>query len=116
MKSTLFWSTGMRRLLAAVAISFAFALPARAASVVFYVDLIKGTDFVTPALADGGHTVTVATSWTDFNAKLSAGGVSTYQLAIGLNQNNANGADLAIVQTYINAGGRVIFADWTRTV
>lgn len=91
--------------------SLAFAVPAHAANVLYYVDL-NHFDYVTPALAAGGHTVTTATSWADFNTKLASG---AYQLAIGLNQNTALGADLTIMTNFVNGGGRIIFTDWTLT-
>jgi hypothetical protein len=98
-------STGM-----AVLASLALAAPVHAATVLMYVDFTH-TDYVTPALAAGAHTVTTATSWTDFNTKLAAG---NYQLVIALNQNSSLGADLPTLTNYVNLGGRVIFADWTR--
>jgi hypothetical protein len=100
----------LRHVALTLSATFAFAVPAHAATVLYYVDL-NHFDYVTPALAAGGHTVTTATSWPDFNTKLAAGG---YQLAIALNQNSSLGADLPTMTNYVNTGGRVIFTDWTR--
>ena len=84
------------------------ALPAQAATVLKYVDLVVGTDYVTPALA--GHTVTTATSWADFDTKLAGG---SYQLVIALGQNNSLGANATTLQTYISGGGHAIVDDYT---
>jgi hypothetical protein len=101
----------LRQTFAILLASFAIALPARAASVLFFADL-QHSDYVTPALAAGGHTVTTATDWTDFNTKLTSG---SYNLVIALNQNSGLGANLASLTNYVNTGGRVIFTDWTKT-
>ncbi len=101
----------MRRVLAVAGMALVAAMPARAATVLLYFDSMLGTNYVTPALTAGSHTVTTATSWADFNTKLAGG---SYQLAIALNQNSGLGADLTTMQNYIAGGGRVIFTDWTR--
>ena len=102
----------MRRALAAAATALVVAMPVQAATVLYYADQILGTNYVTPALTAGSHTVTTATSWADFNTKLAGG---SYQLVIALNQNSSLGADLPTLQNYIAGGGRVIFTDWTQT-
>jgi hypothetical protein len=101
----------VRQALAVIGLALVAAMPARAATVLLYIDSVLGTNYVTPALTAGSHTVTTATSWADFNTKLAGG---SYQLVIALNQNNALGANLATLQNYINGGGRVIFTDWTQ--
>lgn len=107
-------SRGWRRLTGALALGLLLTVgtSARAATVLLFIDALQGTDFVTPALTALGHTVTTATSWADFNTKLST---SPPQLAIALNQNSTLGADLPTMTTYISGGGHVIFADWTET-
>lgn len=85
---------------------------ATAANVLFFVDYMVGVDYVTPALAAGGHTVTTAIDWSDFNAKLASG---SWDLAIALNQDYTLYADLTTLSNYIAGGGRVIFTDWKRT-
>ena len=105
---------GWRRIAATLAVSalLAVGLPARAATVLLFVDAFQGTDYVTPALTALGHTVTTATDWTDFNNKLAG---SPPQLAIALNQDSSLGADLTTMTNYVNAGGHVIFTDWNET-
>jgi len=107
-------ATGKRHRGAAVALSLmlAVALPARAATVLLFIDALQGTNYVAPALTALGATVTTATSWADFNTKLAA---NPPQLAIALNQNSALGANLATMTSYVNSGGHVIFTDWTQT-
>src|SRR5438105_10000518 len=97
---------GLRNIGTALVVGFmlAAAVPARAATVLVFIDAVLGTDFVHPALTALGHTVTTATDWTDFNNKLAG---SPPQLAIALNQNSGLGANLATMTTYINGGGRV---------
>jgi len=102
----------MRRALATFGMAWLVAFPVQAATVLYYADSIIGTNYVTPALTAGSHTVTTAVSWADFNTKLAGGG---YQLVIALNQNSGIGADLPTMQNYIAGGGRVILADWTQT-
>lgn len=106
---------GWRRIAATLAVGalLAVSVPARAATVLLFIDHVQGTDYVTPALTALGHTVTTATSWADFNTRLST---SPPQLAIGLSQDISGlDADLTIMTNYINAGGHVIFTDWNET-
>ena len=67
---------------------------------------------IVPALVHLGYTVVVATSWTDFNSKLS---FPTYKLAVMFNQNSGMGADLTTVTNFISAGGSMVYADWTHS-
>jgi hypothetical protein len=76
---------------------------------VVYVDYAIENDFVLAGLANLGYTVYVATSWADFNAKLVSG---NYGLAVGFNQNSGNGISGQAVQTFIAAGGCIIYTDW----
>ncbi len=100
----------MQRVLAAIGLALVVAVPARAATVLVYIDQVVGTDYVTPALTAGAHTVTTAVSWADFDTKLAGG---SYQLAIGLGQNLALAANVATLTTYVAGGGRVILDDYT---
>ncbi|MCE4563238.1 hypothetical protein INQ51_02845 [Maribellus sp. CM-23] len=79
-------------------------------SALVYVDYSFSDDGVVLALNNKGYTVTVATSWSDFNTKLAAG----TDLAVAFAQNNsASGSlNLTTVQNYITGGGKMIFASW----
>jgi len=77
-----------------------------------YIDSEIQDGKIVPALVELGYTVVVATSWSDFNTKLS---FPTYQLAVMFNQNSGMGADLAKVTSFINAGGSMVYADWTHS-
>jgi len=68
-------------------------------------------DFIVPSLVNLGYTVTMATSWADFDTKLASG---AYGLAVGMNQNNWTLPNAAGIQTYLDNGGCMIFTDWTR--
>ncbi len=100
-----------RRICIGVFLMLALAWPAHAANVLYYADWFVGTNYVLPALNAGGHTVTQATDWTDFNNKLAGGG---FGLAVALVQGWAQYPDLATLTNFINSGGSVIFTDWTR--
>ena len=83
-----------------------------AADVLYFADAFVGTNYVLPALAAGGHTVTEATDWANFDTLLAGG---SYDLAISLQQNDgAGGPDITGLDTYLTGGGRVIFTDWTQ--
>jgi len=97
-------------------VGFVFVLllacgPVYAANVLYYADAFYGTNHVLPALAAGGHTVTTASGWSDFNTRLAGGG---FDLAIALCQSNNNELNLATMTDYLSSGGRAIFTDWTR--
>ena len=86
------------------------AWPAHAANVLYYGDYFIGTNYVLPALNAGGHTVTQATGWSDFNNQLDGGG---FDLAVALVQNWTFLPDLTILTSFVTSGGSVIFNDWT---
>jgi hypothetical protein len=90
----------------------ALAWPVHAANVLYYADDFVGTDYVLPALNAGGHTVTQATDWTDFDNNLAGGG---FDLSVALVQMSGAYPDLTTLTNFINSGGSVIFTDWTRT-
>lgn len=77
---------------------------------VVFIDYVIQPDFVIAGLTNLGYTVTVATGWADFDTKLVSG---NYGLAVGFIQNQgATGPSPAAMQTFIGAGGCIIYADW----
>jgi hypothetical protein len=109
----------MRRL---VAVLFAVLLmgaadQANASTILYYNDHSLGTDRMAAALAavSGTHTVTTATSTSNFTTLLAGGG---FDLAIFFQQNSSgSGYDAAFsaLSTHIGAGGAAIADDWTRS-
>ena len=85
--------------------------PVHAANVLYFADSFSGTNYVLPALTAGSHTVTTASSWSDFNTRLAGGG---FDLAIAICQANAHSLDVTTMSNYLNAGGNAILADWTQ--
>lgn len=91
--------------------------PARAQSILYYVDLALGTDQMAAALTalPGSYTVTTATDPTDFATKIALG---TFDLGIFFQQ-NSSGADydaaFTALNTFVAGGGAAIATDWTRT-
>lgn len=77
---------------------------------VVYIDYALENDFVVAALVAQGFNVTVASSWTDFDAKLLSG---NYGFAVGFNQDWYLLPSAAAIQTFISAGGCMIYCDWT---
>lgn len=84
---------------------------AQAASVLYWTDFALGSDAMASALAASSHTVTTATGEADFVAKVGLGG---WDLVVFMNQNTSNSSAQAAVQSWVNGGGKSIFADWTR--
>ncbi len=79
-----------------------------------YNDMAHHNDGVVDGLAAKGYTVTFAANWTDFDTKLASGG---YEIAVAFKQNQGGiPFDLAIAQTYIIGGGKMIFATWQSDV
>jgi hypothetical protein len=77
---------------------------------VIYIDQAYENDFVVAGLLNLGYTVTVATGWADFDAKLISG---NYGLAVGFVQYSGGvGPSPQAMQTFMNAGGCIIYADW----
>jgi hypothetical protein len=80
---------------------------------VVYIDYVvdPNGDFVVAGLLNLGYTVNVATGWADFNSKLVSG---NYGLAVGFRQMSSSqgGADPQAMQTFMNAGGCIIYTDW----
>ncbi|MBN9338943.1 MAG: hypothetical protein J0H52_02555, partial [Comamonadaceae bacterium] len=83
--------------------------------VLYYADHFAGRDedllSALRILDQLNYAVDEAVNWADFNQKLSVG---KYDLVIALVQASANYPDVAILDTYVKQGGRVIFTDWTR--
>jgi hypothetical protein len=101
----------MRSIYLGIVLLLLAGMPVHAANALYYSDGFEGTNYMLPALVAGGHTVTTAADWTDFNTKLASG---TYSLAVALCQEMSSEADLAIFTAFLNAGGQAIYADWTR--
>jgi hypothetical protein len=80
---------------------------------VVYIDFVvdPNGDFVVAGLLNLGYTVYVASGWGDFNAALLSG---NYGLAVGFRQNSSSqgGADPQAMQSFMNAGGCIIYTDW----
>jgi hypothetical protein len=105
--------TSLRIALAVVAALTFSTRSADAASILYFVDDNQGTDQMAAALATSGHTVTTATSTTDFSTQL---GLGSFDLAIFFQQNLSGGTyDTAFsaLDTFIAGGGAAIAADWT---
>jgi len=78
-----------------------------------YVDYALASDKVVEGLNTLGYATTLATSWPDFNTKLASG---NFVLAVAFAQNfpaSSQGFSIPIAQTFINAGGDMLFATWT---
>jgi len=76
-----------------------------------FVDYSIQNDFVVASLNNYGYNVIVASSWADFNTKLSSG---AFGLAVAFVQNYMSHPSAGAVQNFINSGGQMIFCDWTR--
>jgi hypothetical protein len=91
---------------------------ASAASILYFADDIIGTDRMSEALAavSGSHTVTTATSVTNFTTLLTGGG---YDLAIFFQQTFPSDvnydAAFAALGAHLAGGGSAIATDWTLT-
>jgi len=108
----------MRRFLgalAALALLLGGVGPAKAGNILYYVDGNNGTDEMAAALAalSPPNTVTVATSPTDFAAKIATPGA--YQLGI-FSAQETYGSDystaLAALATFVQGGGKAIVDSW----
>lgn len=89
------------------------ALSSTGGTALVYVDLAHGNDGVVDALTGNGYDVTIASSWSNFCTRLSAG---HFTLAVGFAQDYpayTHGFDMAVVSNYIHNGGKMIFATWT---
>jgi hypothetical protein len=91
------------------------AMPAKAASILYYSDFTVGTDRMAAALLAlaGSHTTTTAASTADFATQIATG---NYDLGIFFQQ-SSSGAGFNTAWTalsnFVDAGGRAIVADWT---
>lgn len=87
------------------------ALTASGGTALVYVDYALTNDEVVSTLTSEGYTVTLATSWSNFNTLLAGG----TDLAVAFAQNypvTSGGLDYATVENYISGGGKMIFATW----
>ncbi|MCC6727803.1 MAG: PEP-CTERM sorting domain-containing protein [Chthonomonadales bacterium] len=89
--------------------------PARAQSILYYVDLTLGTDQMAAALAalPGSYTVTTATDPTDFATQIALG---TFDLGIFFQQNSSGlsyDAAFTALNAFVAGGGAAIATDWT---
>jgi hypothetical protein len=85
----------------------AIAAPSSAASILYRVDHVVGTDVMDAALVSSGHTITkIATD-------LSGQTLASYDIVIYANQNlsQADG-DQAALDAYMASGGKLIYANW----
>lgn len=97
--------------------------------VLFYVDQLKGNDYITPALTSRGHSVTIAKSKEELIDRIkkmcilpredgTLVAVTPFDLVVVLNQSDYYGYGLPIewmplFSDLIRAGCRVILADWS---
>jgi hypothetical protein len=86
-------------------------VPVYAANVLYYADYFIGTNYVVPALTAGGHTITTASDWSDFDTRLAGG---SFDLAVAIIQNNAAGPSVTPLTNFLDAGGRAVLIDWRR--
>jgi hypothetical protein len=86
-------------------------VPVYAANVLYYADAYIGTNFVSPALTAGGHTVTTASSWSDFDTRLAGGG---FDMAVAIIQNATTGPSATTLTSFLSSGGRAVLIDWRR--
>jgi len=86
--------------------------PAQSAAVLYWADAVLGTDAMSAALAASGHSVTTASSESQFVTQVGAGG---WDLVVFMNQNTTNASAQTAITSWVTAGGAAIFADWTRT-
>ena len=108
-----------RRLLGgllAVVAGLAVAGAARAASILYYVDMVFGTDAMAHALVNvsASHAVTTAPTLRDFSREIASG---AYDLGIFFQQNSAGrnyNTAIAALGTFVVGGGKAIYADWSR--
>jgi hypothetical protein len=89
---------------------------AQAGSILYYNDLVVGTDQMAQALADlsGTHTTETALSSSDFASKLASG---NYDLGILFIQNffaSSYSDAISALGSFVSAGGASIFTDWSR--
>jgi hypothetical protein len=89
----------------------ALSTQAQSAAILYWADLVQGTDAMAAALSSSGHAVTTSTSEADFVSDVSAGG---WDLVIFMNQNTSNAGAHAAITSWVGSGGAAIFADWTR--
>jgi len=88
------------------------SLTASGDNALVYVDFAHGDDQVVTSLTSRGWAVTVASSGSDFNTKLAAGG---WDLVVLFNQNyymSSSGLSFSAVQNYVTSGGVMIFTSW----
>ena len=100
--------------LAFVAVAVVIAKPADAASIVYYNDFVLGTDAMAGALAGSGHTVTTATSTSQFETLVQGG---AFELGIFFVQNNNASSYTSAINAlgnFVAGGGRSMYADWSQ--
>lgn len=99
-------------LLGGLAAGLVLASAAQASAVLYYRDGVIGPDAMGAALSASTHTVTQATSQSEFRGLVEGGG---WDLVIYFQQSYSagTGADTAIAD-WVAGGGRAIFADWER--
>ncbi|WP_380877701.1 hypothetical protein ACFB49_13910 [Sphingomonas sp. DBB INV C78] len=103
-------SLSSRRLalaLGGAASALLLALPANAQNILYRNDSVLGTDYFGNVLASGGYDLTSTDN------DLGSFTLGDYDLVVYANQNsNAFAEDIAALDAYVAAGGRVIFTDW----
>ena len=102
----------IRDLAKVLTVSLMCVTTAQAAAVLYYRDSLIGVDNMGAALSASAHSVTQATSQSEFRALVENGG---WDLVIYFQQvySSSTGADTAMAN-WVTGGGRAIFADWER--
>src|SRR5437016_215378 len=102
-------------LIAALTLAFVFTTAkANAANILYFVDTNNGTDHMSAALGalSGSYTTTLATSPTDFAAKIATNsydlGIFSAQLAYAPDYTAA----FASLGTFVQGGGKAIVNSW----
>jgi hypothetical protein len=88
------------------------ALTASAGAALVYVDFALADDEIVTTLISQGYSVTIASSWSDFNTLLAGG----TDLAVAFAQDypaTNGGLNYNTVENYISGGGKMIFATWS---
>ncbi len=99
---------------AAALVFLAVAMSADAANVLYFRDAPIGADRMAEALAAGGHSVTVATDAADFKTRIES---NAHEVGVFFVQKRAASEYAAAIQslsTFVAAGGRALYADWSR--
>jgi PEP-CTERM motif len=103
-----FWSA----IVTSAVLSVTVACGAQAApQVLYWPDLVLGTDCTPAALSSLGITPTTASNEADFITKLNAGG---WDLAILDVQDLPETGAQAALDSYVVGGGKAIYTDWTQ--